>query len=171
MQKHQTVNTNRSGDNVSVLYSCQVCFFEMSITIYQTTQNHILEDRNPQLHSCGNLKPLVFQDFIPFEATGGGWASCATLSLLKAARWLHKKNYPILSAIELWQEKLFDQPCLYGILEYLVIYETENIGYEIGVEVKFLWRSWYGLDRGVGVEGWEHDVGAEPTSPTRVYNT
>ena len=144
MHKHQTVNTNRSGDDVSVLYSCQVCILEMSITIYRTTQNHILEDRNPQLHSCGNLKPLVFQDFIPLAATGGGWAPYGILPVLKAARWLQKKNYPILSAIELRQEKLFDQPCLYGILEYLVIYETEDIGYEIDVEVKFLWRSWYG---------------------------
>jgi len=72
MHKHQTVNTNRSGDNVSVVCSCQVCILEMSITIYQTTQNHIQEDRNRQLHSSGNLRPLVFQDYIPLAATGGG---------------------------------------------------------------------------------------------------
>jgi len=82
----------------------------------------------------------VFQEFIPSTATGGVTAPYAAL-VLKAARWLQKKNYPILSAIELCQEKLFDQPYLCGILEYLVIYETENIGYEIGVEVNFLWCS------------------------------
>jgi hypothetical protein len=65
---------------------------EMSIPTYQTTQHHILADQNPELHSCGNLRPLVFQKFKPSAATGCGWAPYATLAVHNAARWLQKKN-------------------------------------------------------------------------------